>query len=268
MVLYRALSPPTLHQRPNGDHKANAKGCTALCQTLGEFRCCFPWCHIAPTRPARRTSAFNPDAALCSAAPTPASRCRLLLSPSSYFQPAHTAPAPAGSCCARWAGRCVPTTLSTDPLVSMSCWAPSAPNLSTAAATAPAEIAAWSPWGLVAQRAPRSGFFGFQVACTPLCLQCQLTLGRDVQTSNPVCQPQSPTSSRDSPQCAFPHLKLAGQHSHPAGQPHQAAPHSLPMQPDHFHTRFEAAASRTAPRWQRFLPPTLPDPFPAPVFAG
>lgn len=87
MVLYRALSPPTLHQRPNGDHKANAKGCTALCQTLGQFHCCFPWCHIAPTRPARRTSAFNPDAALCSAAPTPASRCRLLLSPSSYFQP-------------------------------------------------------------------------------------------------------------------------------------------------------------------------------------
>lgn len=72
--------------------------------------------------------------------------------PSFYFQPsACKAPAPTGSCFARWAGSCIAATavLGTDPPAVPPCsHAEPAPILRTAAATAPAESSAAEAVGL------------------------------------------------------------------------------------------------------------------------
>lgn len=88
MILHRALSPPTLHQRPQcyGMQRGTTKPTNGLHHALPNPRRVLLLLSLVSRSSHQCTSAFNPDAALCSAAPTPTSRCRLLLSPSSYFQ--------------------------------------------------------------------------------------------------------------------------------------------------------------------------------------
>lgn len=79
---------------------------------------------------------------------------------------------------------------------------------------------------------PRSGFFWLSVACSPLRLQCQLTLGQDVQTHpQPQVLTAEPHQHQDGTQCAFPHLKLTEQHRQAVPPRRTASLSSSPQPP-------------------------------------